>query len=314
MPQELLNAGPANLRVFRARTIRLTKAAIGGDGEYAVLSSFNIEALAYYLITAPGPAQLDGLASFLLPSAVAIVAGPTPDPAKVSPAIKFPDGITQEQAARRLSFFASCAADAIRERYDEQAVLTALSRLFPEQLSDAPRPTKDKLAAALAAGEHERRRHDVVPPADQEDDDLVRRCGAVAPRTGTRTSALGSGSSAESGRRTPRSTSTRPGGDEGEDRLQAHGRRTGVPATAGDDHAPELEHAELPPGHGGRACGFASQVRRPRALYLASGRATREALGARRRAARADRSRARSFVQGGVLAGDRSLAGPASPT
>lgn len=40
----------------------------------------------------------------------------------------------------------------MRGRYDEKAVLTVLSRLFPEQLSAAPRPAKDKLAAALAAG------------------------------------------------------------------------------------------------------------------------------------------------------------------
>jgi hypothetical protein len=149
---ELLTAEPAELRVFRARTIRLTKAVIGGDREYAVLSSFNIEALAYFLIRTPGPTQLDGLASLLQASAVSIIDGPTPDPAEVSPAIKLPDGITQEQAVRRLSFFASCAADALRDRYNEQAVLTALSRLFPEELFDAPRPAKDKLAAALAAG------------------------------------------------------------------------------------------------------------------------------------------------------------------
>ncbi len=43
---QLLTAQPADLRVFRARTIRLTKAIIGGDAEQAVLSSFNIEVLA----------------------------------------------------------------------------------------------------------------------------------------------------------------------------------------------------------------------------------------------------------------------------
>lgn len=70
----------------------------------------------------------------------------------VSPPIKRPHGISQAQAVRRLSYFASCAADAVRDRYDEQAVLAALGRLFPEQLPEAPQSSKDKLAAALAAG------------------------------------------------------------------------------------------------------------------------------------------------------------------
>lgn len=149
---ELLTANPAELRVFRARTIRLTKAIIGADGEYAVLSSFNIEALAHYTIRAALPSQLDGLAAFLCASTSGIAAGPTPDPAEVSPPIKLPDAISQEQAVRRLSYFADCAADAVRDRYDEQAALTALARLFPEQLPEAPQSSKDKLAAALATG------------------------------------------------------------------------------------------------------------------------------------------------------------------
>lgn len=149
---KLLTAKPAELRVFRARTIRLTKAVIGADGDYAVLSSFNIEALAYYTITAALPSQLDGLAGFLHAAATSIAAGPTPDPAEVSPPIKLPDAISQEQAVRRLSYFAACAADAVRDRYDEQAALTALARLFPQQLPEAQQSSKDKLAAALATG------------------------------------------------------------------------------------------------------------------------------------------------------------------
>lgn len=149
---ELLTADPAELRVFRARTIRLTKAIIGGDGDSAVLSSFNIEALAYYAIKTIMPTQLDGLATFLQLALDGITAGPTPDPAEVSPPIKLLDGITHEQAVRRLSYFASCAADAVRDRYQEQSSLIALGRLFPDQLPDAPQSSKDKVAAALAAG------------------------------------------------------------------------------------------------------------------------------------------------------------------
>ena len=149
---ELLTADPAERRVFRARTVRLTKAIIGADGDHAVLCSFNIEALAYYSIEQALSSQLDGLAAFLQAAATGIAARPTPDPAEVSPPIKLPDGIGQDQAARRLSYFASCAAHAVRDRYDEQAVLAALGRLFPEQLPEAPQSSKEKLAAALAAG------------------------------------------------------------------------------------------------------------------------------------------------------------------
>ena len=149
---ELLTGNPADLRVFRARMIRLTKAIIGGDGEYAVLCSFNVEALAYYFVREVLPTHLDGLAAFLDAAAVSITAGLTPDPAEVSPPIKLPDGVSQEQAVRRLLFFASCTADAVRDRYDQQVTLIALSRLFPEQLAYAPRPAKDRLAAALAKG------------------------------------------------------------------------------------------------------------------------------------------------------------------
>jgi hypothetical protein len=149
---ELLTGNPQDLRVFRARMIRLTKAIIGGDGDHAALCSFNIEALAYYFVQEVLPTHLDGLATFLTATAGSIAAGPTPDPAEVSPPIKLPDGISQEQAARRLLFFAQCAADAVRDRYDQQAALIALSRLFPEQLSEPPRPARDRLASVLAKG------------------------------------------------------------------------------------------------------------------------------------------------------------------
>lgn len=149
---ELLTGKPRDLRVFRARMIRLTKAIIGGDGEHAVLCSFNIEALAYYLVQEVVPTHVDGLAAFLAVAAGSIADGLTPDPAEVSPPIKLPDGIAHGQAIRRLLFFAGCAADVVRDRYDQQAALIALSRLFSEQLGEGPRPVRDRLASSLARG------------------------------------------------------------------------------------------------------------------------------------------------------------------
>ena len=149
---ELLTGKPRDLRVFRARMIRLTKTIIGGDGEHAVLCSFNIEALAYYIVQQVMPTHLNGLAAFLAAAAGSIADGLTPDPAEVSPPIKLPDGISHDRAIRRLLFFAGCAADAVRDRYDHQAALIALSRLFPKQLGEDPRPVRDRLASTLARG------------------------------------------------------------------------------------------------------------------------------------------------------------------
>lgn len=149
---ELLTADPADLRVFRARILRLTKAAIAVDGDQRVLISFNVEALAYYFVTEVQPTLIDGLHEFLSAAAASIGREPTPDPAGVSPPIKLPEGISREQAAARLGFFAACAGEARRNRYDEEPALSALRRLFPEQLASAPRSRKDELAAALAVG------------------------------------------------------------------------------------------------------------------------------------------------------------------
>jgi hypothetical protein len=149
---KLLTDKPADLRVFRARIIRLTKAAIGNDGGGAVLISWNVEALALYHVRGVAPTLIDGLAEFLDLAASSIAQGPTPDAANVSPPIKLPDGISRDQAYRRLSFFASCAAEAQRERYSAGEAIAALGRLFPKQLPEAPTAPKDRLAAALVAG------------------------------------------------------------------------------------------------------------------------------------------------------------------
>jgi hypothetical protein len=149
---ELLTAEPAPLRVLRARIVRLTKAAVRNDGEMAVLISWNIEALALDLVTEVGPSLLDGFESFLRLAAKSVALGPTLDPAGASAPIKLPAGISRDQAARRLSFFAECAAEAQRDRGSEARALAALGRIFPEQLPEAPGFAKDGLASAMVAG------------------------------------------------------------------------------------------------------------------------------------------------------------------
>jgi hypothetical protein len=147
----LLTGKPKELRVHRARVIRLGKVAVEQDGEKKVVISFNIEALALLYVTeVTGLAE--GLRDFFLDAADDIEERLTPDPAAVSPPIKLPEGITHQQAAKRLRFFGQRLAAAIENRYDEQAVREALADVFPDQLRDAPRSEKSNFARALRGG------------------------------------------------------------------------------------------------------------------------------------------------------------------
>jgi hypothetical protein len=148
---KLLAADPADLRVFRARIIRLAKTAVHNDGDNAVLISFNVEALALDLaIEVCGIA--DGLAAFLASAAADIAANLTPDPANVSPPIKLPHGVTQDIAARRLGYFGAHVATAVTNRHDRELVLRSLGAVFGPQLAEATSSEKDALASALLFG------------------------------------------------------------------------------------------------------------------------------------------------------------------
>lgn len=125
--------------------------AVEKDGDKKVVISFNIEALALLHVTeVTGLAE--GLRDFFLDAADEIEERLTPDPADVSPPIKLPEGISHEQAAKRLRFFGKRIAEAIENRYDEQAVRQALAHVFPEQLPDAPRFEMSEFARALRGG------------------------------------------------------------------------------------------------------------------------------------------------------------------
>jgi hypothetical protein len=147
----LLTARPKELRVHRARLIRLGKVAVDQDGEKKVVISFNIEALALLHVTeVTGLAE--GLRDFFFDAADDIEQRLTPDPADVSPPIKLPEGITHERAAKRLRFFGQRVAEVLDNRYDEQLVRQALADVFQEQLPDAPRSEKSGFARALRGG------------------------------------------------------------------------------------------------------------------------------------------------------------------
>jgi hypothetical protein len=148
---QLLTAPPDDLRVFRARIVRVVKVAVEQDGNRAVVISFNVEALALTHVTEV-TGMAEGVRDYLWAAADDIAVRLTPDPAGVSPPIKLPEGITHETAARRLRFFGDRVAEAIEHRADEQRVLEALAAVFPEQLPHAPLSEKSNLARALRGG------------------------------------------------------------------------------------------------------------------------------------------------------------------
>jgi hypothetical protein len=148
----LLTADPAGLRVHRARALRLGKTAVGNDGDKRVMCPFNIEALALEHITVVLPTLAESLEILFAGAAASIAKELTADPAKVSKPIKLPEGITRDDAARRLRFFAQQIRQA-REAYSRAGALAALVEVFGPQLPGAPRSVKSNLADELRRGE-----------------------------------------------------------------------------------------------------------------------------------------------------------------
>jgi hypothetical protein len=147
----LMTAPPKDLRVHRARVVRLAKAAIKNDEDRAVVCSWNISALALEHVTKTG--KLSGsLAVFFAEMAASIEKGPTRDPAGVSAPIKLPDGISRDRAVKRLRYFAERVTEAIEHRDDHTRTLAALGEVFRKQLPEAPRSAKQGLADQLRQG------------------------------------------------------------------------------------------------------------------------------------------------------------------
>lgn len=147
----LMTAPPKDLRVHRARVIRLAKAAIKNDADRAVVCSWNISALALEHVTTTRKLSAS-LAAFFAEMATSMEKGPTKDPAGVSAPIKLPDGIGRERAVKRLRYFADRVAEAIEDRDDHTRALTALGEVFRKQLPEAPKSAKQGLADQLRQG------------------------------------------------------------------------------------------------------------------------------------------------------------------
>lgn len=160
----LLTAKPKDLRVHRARIIRLAKAAVKHDSSQ-VLISFNIEALALEQIE-----EVDGLTeslrSFFDEAASSIGEGLTEDPAEVSGAIKLPEGMTRTRAAKRLQYFADKVQEAV-DADDRAGIEAALAELYLDQFPDAGKSEKKSLVEALRSGDegHIRKSFAAAPAA-----------------------------------------------------------------------------------------------------------------------------------------------------
>lgn len=147
---KLFRADPKELRVFRARLVRLAKEAIKSD-DSPVLISFNVVALALELVDEVGSLG-DGLRQFFEGMASSILGGDTDDPAGVSDPIKLPDGVSRVTAHQRLKFFADRLAEAQVNSGDKSKVQAALAEVFPSQFPDIEAGSISPIATALAAG------------------------------------------------------------------------------------------------------------------------------------------------------------------
>jgi hypothetical protein len=144
----LLTAEPADLRVHRARVLRLAKAAVCNDGDERVMCSFNIEALALSYVVQVIPTHAESLELLFTQAAASIKKALTPDPAGVSKPIKLPEGITRLAAAERLMYFAACVKEA-RQASTRWQARAALEQIYGPQLATPSRAAKTSIADEL---------------------------------------------------------------------------------------------------------------------------------------------------------------------
>jgi hypothetical protein len=142
---ELFTSGTRELRALRARVARMGKAwnSHWDEGNRA-LSSFNIAALAWEYVEDSSLALDQALAGWFRYAHDELDKAKTEDPAGVSDPIRLP--LAKSEVVRRLGAAADDLDEALANEDDEDKVLEALSRVYPDHL-DAP--SKAALAEAL---------------------------------------------------------------------------------------------------------------------------------------------------------------------
>lgn len=130
---EVMNRRPAlGLRSHRAHVIRLAKRAIKRDaktGRVAVLCSWNVSALAIELVQDADRTLPEALAAFFASASADIARRLTPDPSPVVDAIELPTGVSQHEAALRLTEMTDHAQEAAGSR-SKQAARVAYAKLY----------------------------------------------------------------------------------------------------------------------------------------------------------------------------------------
>ena len=124
---DLLTADPKQLRVTRARAIRLSKAENKREG-VPPLCSFNLEAFGLMFVE-PGMGQARALLAIWDEGARDLAKHLTPDPAGVSGPIKVAD---RDRAVRRLRHAADRLASALERDDDPEWVRHQLKDLWPD--------------------------------------------------------------------------------------------------------------------------------------------------------------------------------------
>lgn len=145
----LFTSGPTGLRTVRARVVRLAKAWSVSLDCGAVLSSFNLEALARECITETHDVD-DGLAELFRYGAGQIADHNTEDPAGVSEPIKLLQ--SRDLAVDRLRRAGALMKKALDHDDDERVVREALTVLFPNDIDATDDDSKASMAAAIAQG------------------------------------------------------------------------------------------------------------------------------------------------------------------
>ncbi|MCD2197269.1 hypothetical protein LQ327_28245 [Actinomycetospora endophytica] len=145
---EMLTADPKEVRVTRARAIRLAKAENKRTAT-GPLCSFNIEAFGLMFVEG-AMAEPEALLALWSQGAKDLRRRLTPDPAKVSGAIKVAD---RDRAVHRLEVAAGALKDALEHDDDEPYVRKALAPLWPDYVATAGGDSKARIAATVRAGE-----------------------------------------------------------------------------------------------------------------------------------------------------------------
>jgi hypothetical protein len=145
---------PQHLRVLRAHALRLAKRAVKRDavnGGVAVMCSWNLSVLALELVTETAP-PAPALHAFLSGASSSIAAGLTEDPAPaVTDPIKLPEGVSREQASRRLDEMAAVVEAALGAQSKEGA-RAHLEQLFGPEIEGILARERRALQQGLRGG------------------------------------------------------------------------------------------------------------------------------------------------------------------